>query len=59
MAESVCYSIATRSTWPPKQGAMGCLPQLNEDLEHKITSWEREVDLKLRNSLWAAHVRTP
>ena len=29
------------------------------DLEHKITTWQRQVDLKVMNSVWAAHVRTP
>ena len=29
------------------------------DLEQKITTWQREVDLKLMKSVWGAHVRTP
>ena len=32
--------------------------QLKEDLEHKVTTWQREVDLKLIKSVWGAHVRT-
>ena len=30
-----------------------------EDLETKITTWQREVNLKLTKSMWGAHVRTP
>ena len=32
---------------------------MKEDLEQKITTWQREVDLKLMKSVWVAHVRTP
>ena len=35
------------------------IPQLKEDLEQKITTWQREVDLKLMKSVWGAHVRIP
>ena len=38
---------------------MGDLSQLKEDLEQKITTWQREVDLKLMKSVWGAHARTP
>ena len=38
---------------------MGDISQLKEDLEQKITTWQREVDLKLMKSVWGAHVRTP
>ena len=38
---------------------MGDISQLREDLEHKITTWQREVDLNLMKSVWGAHVRTP
>ena len=38
---------------------MGDLSQLKEDLEQKITTWQREVDLKLMKSVWGAHMRTP
>ena len=58
MAERLYHARLTRSSWPLKQGAMGDLPQLKEDLEHKITTWQREVDLKLMKSVWGAHLRT-
>ena len=38
---------------------MGDLSQLKEDLEQKIITWQREVDLELMKSVWGAHVRTP
>ena len=38
---------------------MGDQSQLKEDLEQKITTWQREVDPKLMKSVWGAHVRTP
>ena len=38
---------------------MGDISQLKEDLEQKITTWQREVDLKLMKNVWGAHVRTP
>ena len=46
-------------SWPLKQGRMRDLSQLTEDLEQKITTWQKEVDLKLMKSVWGAHVRTP
>ena len=58
-AKKLCYAKPTRSLWPLKQGCMGDLSQLNEDLEQKITNWQREVDLQLMKSVWDAHVRTP
>ena len=58
MAKKLCYAKPTRSSWPLKQGHMGDLSQLKEDLEQKITTWQREVDLKLMKSAWGAHVRT-
>ena len=36
---------------------MGDLSQLKEDLEQNITTWQREVDLKLMKSVWGTHVR--
>ena len=57
--KKLCYAKPTRSSWPLKQGRMGDLSQLKEDLEQKITTWQREVDLKLMKSVWGAHVRTP
>ena len=59
VAKKLCYAKPTRSSWPLKQGRMGDLSQLKEDLEQKITTWRREVDLKLMKSVWGAHVRTP
>ena len=59
MAKELCYARSTRRSWPLKQAAMGDIFQLKEDLEQKITTWQREVDLKLIKSVWGAHVRTP
>ena len=59
VAKKLCFAKPTRSSWPPKQGRKGDLSQLREDLEQKITTWQREVDLKLMKSVWGAHVRTP
>ena len=59
VAKNLCYAKPTRSSWPLKQGRMGDLSQLKEDLEQKITTWQREVHLKLMKSVWGAHVRTP
>ena len=59
VAKELCYAKPTRSSWPLKQGRMGDLSELKEDLEQKITTWQREVDLKLMKSVWGAHVRTP
>ena len=58
VAGRLCYARPTCRCWLLKQGAMGDLPQLKEDLDHKITAWQREVDLKLMKSVWSAHVRT-
>ena len=59
VTKKLCYAKPTRSSWPLKQGRMGDPSQLKEDLEQKITNWQREVDLKLMKSVWGAHVRTP
>ena len=59
VAKIPCYARPTCSSWPLKQGRMGNLSQLKEDLEQKITTWQREVDLKLMKSVWGAHVETP
>ena len=59
VAKKLCDAKPTRSSWPLKQGGIGDLSQLKEDLEQKITTWQREVDLKLMKSVWGAHVRTP
>ena len=59
MAKRLCYAKPIRSSWPLKQGRMRDLSQFKEDLEQKITTWQREVDPKLMKSVWGAHVRTP
>ena len=59
VAKKLWYAEPTRSSWPLKQGRMGDLSQLEEELEQNITTWQREVDLKLMISVWVAHVRTP
>ena len=59
VARTLCYAWPTRRSWPLKQGSMGDISQLKEDLEQKITTWQRELDLKLMKSVWGAHVRTP
>ena len=59
VAKSICYAKRTGSSWPLKQGCKGDLFQLKEDLEQKITIWQRVVDLKLMKSVFGAHVRTP
>ena len=59
VAKRLCYTKLTRSSWPLKQGRMGDLSQLKEDLEQKITTWQREVDLELMKSVWGVHVTTP
>ena len=58
VAKKLRYARPTRRSWPLKQGSMGDISQLKEDLEHKITTWQREVDLKLMKRVWGAHVRT-
>ena len=58
VAKTLCYAKPTRSSWPLKQGRMGDLSQLKEDLEQEITTWQREVHLKLMKSVLGAHVRT-
>ena len=59
VAKKLCYAKPVRSSWPLKQGRIGDLSQLKEGLEQKMTTWQREVDLKLMKSVWGAHVRTP
>ena len=59
VAKTLCYARPTRRSGPLKQGSMGDVSELKEDLEHKITTWQREVYLKLMTSVWAAHFRTP
>ena len=59
VAKNLCYARPTRRSWPFKQRSMGDISQLKEDLENKITTWQREVELKLMKSVWGAHVRIP
>ena len=59
MAKRLCYARPTRRSWLLKQRSMRDISQLKEDLEQKITTWQREVDLKLMKSVWGAQVRTP
>ena len=59
VAKRLYYATPTRSSWPLKQRSMGDISKLKEDLEHKITTWHTEVDLKFMKSLWGAHVKTP
>ena len=51
MAKKLCYAKPTRCSWPLKQGSMGDMSLLKEDLEQKITTWQREVVLKLMKSV--------
>ena len=59
VAKRLSDATPTRSSWPLRQGSMGDISQLKEYLEQKITTWQREVYLKLMKSVWGAHVRTP
>ena len=59
MAKKLCHARTTRRSWPFEQGSMGDISQLKEDLEQKITTWQRQVVLKLMKNVWGAHVRTP
>ena len=59
VAKKLCYAKPTRRSWPSKQGSIGDISQLKEDLEQKINTWQRELDQKLMRSVWGTHVRTP
>ena len=50
VAKKLCYARPTRRAWPLKQGSMADISQLKEDLEQKITTWQRQVDLILMKS---------
>ena len=52
VATKLCYARPTRRSWPLKQGSIRDISQLKEDLEQKITTWQREVDLKLMKNVW-------
>ena len=58
VAKRLCYARPTRRSWLLRQGSMGDISQLKEDLEQKITTWQRDLDLKLMKSMWGAHLRT-
>ena len=49
--KTLCYAKPTRRSWPYEQECMGDVSQLKGDLEKKITTWQREVDLKLMKSV--------
>ena len=53
VAKALCYARPTQRSRSLKQGSMGNISQV------KITTWQREVDLKLMKNAWAAHLRTP
>ena len=59
VAKQLCHARPTRHSLLLKQGSMGDISQLKEYLEQKITTWQGEVDLKLMESVWGSHVRTP
>ena len=57
-AKKLCYAKPTCCSWLLNQGSKGDISQLKEDLEQKITTWQRKADLKLMKSVWGAHLRT-
>ena len=59
MAEKLCYARPACRSWASKQGSMGYISQLEDDLEQKITTWQREVFLKLMECVWGSQLRTP
>ena len=59
LAKRLSYARPTCSSWKLQQRSMGDISQLKEDPDHKITTWQREVGLKLMKSVWGTHVRTP
>ena len=44
VAKKLCYARPIGCSWPFKQGSMGDISQMKEDLEQKITTWQREAD---------------
>ena len=40
VVKQLCHARPTRRSWPLKQGSMGDISQLKEDLEQKITTWQ-------------------
>ena len=59
MEAELNYARPSRRSWPMKKGTLGDSSQLKENLDQRITSWQREVDLKRMKSIQGAHVRTP
>ena len=59
VAKKLCYTRPPRRSWSLKQGSMGYISQLKEDVEKKIITQKLEADLKPMKSVWGAHVRTP
>ena len=59
VAKTLCYAEPARRFWHLKQGSMGDISEMMKDIEQKITTWQREVDLTLIKSVWGAQVRTP
>ena len=59
VAKKLCYVRPTCRSWPLKQGSMGDISQLKEDLPQKITTWQRKVDLKLMKSAWDPQSEDP
>ena len=59
VVKRLCYARPTRPSWPLEQGSIRDISQLKRDLQQKISTWQREVDLKLMKNVWDAHVRTP
>ena len=43
VTKGLCYAKPTRRLSPLKQESVGDISQLKEDLEQKITTWQREV----------------
>ena len=60
VAKKLFYAKPTRSSWSLKKGRMGDLSQLKGELEQKITTWQREVDLKLNlRPIWRCSENYP
>ena len=58
-AKRLCSAKPTHRSWPLKHRSMRDICQLKEDLQQKITTWQREVDLNFIKSVWGTNVRTP
>ena len=51
VAKNLCYAKPTRRSLRLKEGCIEDLSQLKEDLEQKITTWQRKVDLRVMKSV--------